>query len=427
MGMETKKARKTALIIAIVVIGVGILTYLVSFLIRGYRPGLNQKGLGLMPTGLLVADSDPEGASVYINDKLATATNDTINLSPEHYKIRIEKDGYLPWQKTITIKKEVVSQTNATLFRTTSDLKPLTNTGAINPTSSPDKSKIIYAVAKASEKRKNGVWLLDLTSNLPINRANTKQLTGPIANLNWEKAKFIWSPDNKNVILIEVGPNQRVVNAFQINSSRFTEADQLIDVSFRLSLILQEWQQEAKEELELKLKKLPEEMVKIATNSATMINFSSDNEKFFYLAINRVKIADNLIPHPPARSTQPEERELTPGNLYVYCLKEDTNFLIGSMEELGISAKEINDDTPVYLQQNKPAPVSWLTDNYLLYIDHEKNEIKVIEADATNRETVYAGPFENGFVFPSLTGKGLITLTSLRPDSPGNLYEIKVR
>jgi len=425
--METKRARKTALIIALVVIGVGILTYLVSFLIRGYRPGFNQKRLGLTATGLLVADSDPEGASVYINDKLATATDDTINLSPEDYKIRIEKDGYLPWQKTITIKKEVVSQTSATLFRTTTDLKPLTNTGAINPTSSPDRSKIIYAVSQASEKRKNGVWLLDLSSNLPINRANTKQLTGSITNLNWQSAKFIWSPDNKNAILIETGPKQQVVNAFQINTDRFTEADQLIDVSFRLSLILQEWQQEAKEELDLKIEKLPEEMANIATTSATMINFSPDDEKLFYLAINQEKIPDNLIPHPPARSTQPEEREIIPGNIYVYCLKEDTNFLIGSMAELGISKEEINKDIPIYVQENKPVAINWLTSNYLLYLDHEKNEIKVIEADATNRESIYDGPFENGFVFPSPTGKSLITLTSLRPDSPGNLYEIKVR
>jgi len=426
--METKGARKTALIIAVVFIGVGILTYLASFLISGYRPGFNQEQqFGLMPTGLLVANSDPEGASVYINGKLATATDDTINLSPEHYRVRIEKDGYLPWEKEMVIKKEVVFQTNATLFRANPDLKPLTNTGAINPTASPDKSKIIYAVTQANEERKNGIWLLDLASNLPINRANTRQLTGPINSLDWERARFIWSPDSKSVILIETGLDQKVTNAFQINTDRFTEADQLTDVSFRLSLILQEWQQEKEEELKLGLKKLPEEMIKIATTSATMINFSSDNEKFFYLAIEKVKIPESLIPHPPARSTQPEERELRPGNFYVYHLKEDANFLIGSMEELGMEKKDLNEDIPVYLRENKPPALSWLTPNHLIFISPEKKEVKVIEADATNRETIYAGPFENGFVFPSPTGKSLITLTSLHPESPGNLYEIRVR
>jgi len=414
--VEKKRARHTALVIITIFAGVAALTFLISLLIRGYRPNWKQRQLKLLPNGLLVAKSYPDGASVFVNGKLATATNDTLNLPPKKYQIKIEKDGFLPWQKDLEIKKEVVAQTNAVLFLSAPDLRPLTNTGAINPTFSPDGTKIIYAVTNAPSSRKNGIWLLDLSSTLPLTRANTKQLTGPMGKIDWKKTDFVWSPDNKNVVLIEKKKLQ-VSKAFLINVDRFTPLEQLNDVSYQLSLILQQWQNEKKEELKNRLKKLPIQLVKIATESASLISFSPDEKRFFYLATESAKIAENLIPHPPARSTQPEERDIKPNNIYVYDLKEDTNFRLGTAEELGVDKNFQFEKTRIY----------WLDNYHLLFIDQEKKEIKVIEADATNQQTIYSGPFEDNFIFPSPSGKSLIILTSLHPDSPGDLYEVKVR
>ncbi len=409
--MDNKAALKTILIISTILIVVGSLTYLISLFIRGYRPDLKKPGLGFVPTGMLVANSDPKGGSVYIDDKLATATDDTLSLPPEEYQVRIEKDGFLPWQKQLVIKKEVVTQTNATLFKSTPDLSPLTTTGAIKPTMSPDRTKIVYGVNQASKEDKNGIWLLDLSTNIPLSRANTRQLTDTIVNLNWEEVEFTWSPDSKSILLVErarsLDDETKINRVFLIDATRFTSANNLADVGFRLSLIKEEWRQEKQTDLELRLNKLPEELVEVATQSAEKITFSPDEEKFYYQATDSAQIAENLLPHPPARSNQTEERNIKPGNIYVYDLKEDTNFKIGTKDEL--------------------FQLSWLTSNQLVFIDEENIEVKVIEADSTNRQTIYSGPFVNGFIFPSPSGKSLITLTSLHPDSPGNLYEIKVR
>lgn len=405
--MEIKAARKTALVIFGVLLGVVVLTYFISFLVRGYRPDLNKQGLGFLPTGLLVANSDPKGASVHIDGKLATATDDTLNLSPDEYQVKIEKDGFLPWEKKLTIKKEVVTQADAVLFRSAPDLKPLTNTGAINPTLSPDKSKIVYGVTKASTSKKNGLWLLDLGSSTGLTRASTRQLTEPITNFDWENSQFKWSPDNKEVILISRDPKtEAALDAYLIDISRFIPQETLIDVSFRLSLILKEWEEQEKAELEIKLARLPKKLAEIASNSAEMISFSPDEERFFYLALNSAAIPENLLPHPPARSTQPETRQIETDKIYNYNLKEDTNFLIGSNQNL---------------------PFYWLTSDCLIYIDQEKSQIKVVEADGGNNQTIYSGPFENGFIFPSPAGKSLVVLISLHSESPANLYEIKVR
>jgi len=418
MREKTKRAPavRTALIIGGVFLLVISGTILVSFFIRGYRPAWRQRRLVLQTTGLLVANSQPQGALVYLDDKLVTATNDTLNLPPGEYQVKIAKDGYLPWEKKLTIKKEVVTQTNALLFRNAPDLRPLTHTGAVQPQLSPDKSKIVYAVTQGATPSKNGVWLLDLASNLPLSRANSKQLTGPL-QIDWEKARFIWSPDQRKVLLLEDDGEGKVKSAFLIPTDHFTAAETLGDVSFRLNLILQQWQEEKNQDAKLKLNKLPPAMRKIATASAQLLTFSPDEERFFYLATDSAKIPENLTPHPPARSTQPEERTIKARRLYVYDLKEDANFRLGTAEELGIGKNFQVEKKVIY----------WLDNRHLLFIDREKSEIKVMEADATNEQTVYAGPFADSFVFPSPSGKSLIILTSLHPDSPGNLYEVKIR
>jgi hypothetical protein len=201
--------------------------------------------------------------------------------------------------------------------------------------------------------------------------------------------------------------NIDINRVFLIDTTKFTASDDLTDVNFRLNLILEEWEQEREIDLVRCLSQLPEEFTKIATESAKNISFSPNSEKISYEATASATLASDPLPHPPARSNQPEERNLEPGNIYVYDLKEDTNFKIGTVEKLD--------------------KYDWLTSNHLVFIDEKNGEVKVVKSDSTNRQTIYAGPFSKGFVLPSPTGNSLITLTNLHPDSSGNLYEIKVR
>ena len=66
-------------------------TYFAIRLARGYRPSLASRAL--QGTGLLAANSVPRGASVFLNDKLTTATDDTLNLPPGQYRVKIAQDG----------------------------------------------------------------------------------------------------------------------------------------------------------------------------------------------------------------------------------------------------------------------------------------------------------------------------------------------
>jgi len=429
------KRWRPLLVISTIALFIGIATFFISLFVRGYRPDLKSKTI--FPTGLLAANSIPKGALVYINNKLVTVTDDTINLTPGKYNIRLLKDGYFPWEKKITIKKEVVYQTNAYLFRTAPDLKPLTTTGAINPALSPDGLRIVYSVASASAHSKNGVWVSELNSNgFPIRSSTSKQLTRNTATIDWSKAKFIWSPKGEKILAL-FGSLDSPTAAYLLSPEEFTPSDQLRDVGFQLPSLLNQWLEERNKNLQEKIAKLPPQWQEIATQSAALITFSPHRKKFFYLATQETTLPDNLLPHPPARSTQPEERNIKPGRIYVYDLKEDTNFFIIEGEKIGLDWKKfvssknqesqptLKDQLEKYLATTQ-FPLYWLaTNSHLIFI--ENNQIKVVETDGTNKQTLFAGSFINGYVFPSPDGTSLIVLTSMHPHLPPNLYQVKIR
>jgi hypothetical protein len=427
--MNTKKPY---LAIASVTMFVFLGISIVSFFIRGYRFDIDNKTI--TTTGLLAANSVPKGASVYIDDKLITATDDTINLPPGEYVIKIVKDGFFPWQKKVTIKKEVVYQTGAELFTNTPDLKKLTSTGAINPSLSLDGQKIVYAVASSSASTKNGVWISNLNNGSlnPI-RNSSQQLARGQSGIDWTKTEFIWSPDNSQILAISGSVDQPTA-AYLLATDKLTPADQVRNVIVQLPIIINEWEQLRKTDLGQQMQALPPQLQEIASNSAKLITFSSKEKKFFYLATKENLIPENIIPHPPARSDQPEQRQIVPGRIYTYNLEEDTNFYIADADRIGIDWQKLinnqdKDESATSLEKyfiNTRASIHWLnTNNHLVFI--EDNQVKVVEVDGTNKQTVFAGPFINGYVFPSPNGNQLITLTALNPELPPNLYGLTIR
>jgi len=93
-----------------------------------------------------------------------TATDNTINLSPNTYDVKIVKEGYFSWEKNLVVKKEVVTKAEALLFPTTPKLESITSTGVENPVLDPSQTKIAYTVSSQSASTKRGVFVLDMSS-----------------------------------------------------------------------------------------------------------------------------------------------------------------------------------------------------------------------------------------------------------------------
>lgn len=394
--------KKSLSIILIVIIFIISVTYGISFFARGYQ--ISTKGkLSFLATGIISATSRPKAASVYINDRLITATDDTINLPPDDYTIKIIKDGYLPWQKNIQIKKELVYQTDTQLFRSAPDLKPITLTGAINPAVSPDGSLVVFSVASASAEKDNGLYLLEL-SDSPVFLAKNlaKQLSSNFPQLNWSQFTFTFSPNSKQILAKNTTNNTN----YLINLDANTDYKNLYDVTPRLTLIKEEWNTQEQQIINSKIERLPVELQAfISTNSAKNVIYNSDDTKVLYISQKDGDLKKDIISPPPAQSTQPQSRDIKKDNYYVYDLKDDTNFLIGTKDLYNLN---------------------WLANsNNLIFIEDQK--IQTVEYDNTNKNTLFAGNFNKDAVYTWLDGNKIITLIAPYNNAQENLYSISIR
>ncbi len=401
--MRKNSTSRSLIIFISVAFFILISTYFISLFARGYRFSL-KNGFILNPTGIISAVSKPKGASVYIDDKLVTATDDTINLSPGIYNLKINKDGFLPWEKTVTIKPETVYQADIQLFSAVPDLKPVTLTGAINPSINGDNSKIVYAVASASATKDNGLYLME-SSALPLSllRSDSQQLSPNTTTIDWADFTYVFSPNSRQILATNPKTNINYLISLDIPIS----SQKLTDVTDSLEDIYTEWQTQTSLIINTKLSRIPKEIQSlIATESAQYLQFSSDDNKILYLAQNNGQITPDIITPPPAQSTQTQHRQVQAGNYYVYDLKDDTNFLIDSKDNLG--------------------QIFWLPNsNNLIFVQDQ--DLKVIDYDGTNKQNIFSENFDTNCVTPWSDGNKIIILTSTYSSAPKNLYTISVR
>src|SRR3990172_2933906 len=308
-------------------------TILVILFARGYRP--NFKDRALQPTGLLVAHSYPDGAQIFVNSLLKSATNSTINLSPGTYAVEIKKESYHPWKKSLLVEPEIVTRATAVLFPTVPSLKAVTTGGASNPVLSPDGSKIVFVQNTGAL---SGLYSLDLNES-PLGLLNREARLILTSNLiDFAVSSLSWSPDSRS---------------------------------------------------------------------------------------------------------QPQERSLVPGTVYVYDVIEDRNFVVGHtsvptrIPTLSPTPRTgRTSPTPTLTVKpfspltayTHPSCLSWFpTPSHLLKIEGET--VIIIEYDNQNPTIVYTGPMQSGLALPYPSGKQLLILANLNPEiNPyANLYAVSLR
>ena len=400
--------KKRLIIFLSVILGIALIAYFLVKIASGYRPDFSTKTM--RPTGLLVATSTPNQASILVNGKmLKVKTATTLSLAPGEYDIEIKKDGFSSWKKKILIEKELVAKTDAYLFPTYLDLKALTSTSALSPVISPDGKKVVFAVGNQDEK--NGLWVLDLPERpLGLNREPRQIIQSAPRGRNFAQAECQWSSDSKQILITLVKikattKTKAVGENFLLDASTLNPNTKLIDITDQKEALFQRWENEEKILEQAKLGQLPEELSQILDKAAANITFSLDETKILYTATASATIPKDLIPPLPGVSNQPESRELNPGKIYVYDLKEDRNFAI---------------DLP------KDTQINWFPTSKHLFLV-QKDKISIREYDNTNKVDVYSGPFENSFAFPFPSGNKILVLTALSKETPSNLYSISLK
>lgn len=385
--------------------GTVLLILTVSFAIisygRGYRLDVTKKSV--RPTGLMVAASEPTGAQVFIDGKIAGATNSTLNLSPGWYQVRILKEGYQPWEKRLRVQGEVVSKADAFLLPANPSLSAITMNGAAQPLLSPDGGKLAYLVPNGTDELedKAGVWTLDLVDKpLGLNRDAKQIVKANALGIPIAKAMLQWSPDSKQILVTAASGRP----AYLLDSDKLNIGPQLAPDS---QAITKKWKIAESTKEKEKLSTLNPDLVGTMSRAGRVINFSPDETKILYEATASATIPTMIKPALIGTNPTEEDRNLKPGSTYIYDIKEDRNYII----------KDINVSSSHWLP----------TSRHLLLVAKEK--IEVLEFDGTNRRIVYAGPFWDSFAVPWTSPTKIVILTSLNPaaGSLANLYTVNLR
>jgi len=408
---------------------------------RGYRFNL-QEGT-MTSTGIISINSTPRGAQVFINDELKGATDTNITLPFGQYDVEVRKEGYTSWSKTIALKGEVVVSLNAVLFSKNPSLTPLTNIGvnAIHSVGNTDK---IILISETGDVEQDGIYLFEPNTSPvslfpPLKLLLLRSLVPD--TIDFTSATFVYGPRYRQAIATFQYIDQPDTTISYLLSLA-DENGELFEITNSVDELIAKWHEEKNKEMAKVIETLPKSFQPIATESFHIISVSPDEKRVMYLSKDNASLP--LVIDPPligANQTK-EHRDIKQGKLYVYDKKEDKNFLI---------PVEIPLDKTVFdsVQTTPPATdpeaitlgnlvdeeistavlnsVKWYPNSEYIAVN-EDDTISILQYDGTNRETVYAGPFDQSY-FGISPDWNLMVIINLNPQNNtyGDLYSVGIR
>lgn len=405
---------KTVILRFFLLLGFVIIAVVFIAFARGYRINFNDGKIS--PTGILAVSSSPKAAKVFVDGQLKGVTDLNLTLPPGTYTVEIKKEGFAAYQKKLILRGELVETIDPVLFPINPSLSPLTNLGVAKAIQ-VDQSDRIIILSDTGSDTEDGIYVFDtgnkpLTFFPPIKTLLLKQVLPPGIDLKAVTSHF--SPEFKEVVLDFAIPEatQSAV-PLAATSSAFllsldTENQEPFDVSSSKDALLEAWSKdEEKERLKI-IETYPRKLRSIALQQFKILSFSPDQTKILY----RAKQANTLplVINPPliASSQAKEERTLQKNHIYVYDKKEDKNFHIGT-------------------EKADADSIRWYADSKRL-VFKETRRIIIGQYDGQNKQTVYSGPFEKGFLSVNSAGQ-LVVLANLNPQSNKfpDLYLVGIR
>lgn len=354
-------------IITLIVIAIG--TGVAVFFAKGYSISTQEKKI--FGTGILTISSEPDAASIYLDGHLTSATNATISsLAPKTYSVKIIKEGFIPWEKQVTIKAGLVTALKITLFPAIPTIYPLTFNGVVYPVFSPDQSKLAFIVPKS---KKAGVWVWTQTRNQPIAFARSAEPHQIASNniTDFSKATLKWSADSKQV-LATAGESNYLLDSDRLN----TEPR---DITAILEVTVKGWEDDTNAKDEARILTIRDPLLRKTASDSAVIRWSPDETKFM--------AGENI------------------SDLKVYDLE----------------------DAKIYDLPSARSHI-WLPDSRHIILV-EEGTISVIEFDGVNKAVIYAGTFADDFVFPWPDASRIAIISSFPTPtaSEPNLYGINLR
>ncbi|MBN1162553.1 PEGA domain-containing protein [Patescibacteria group bacterium] len=367
----------------------GITTVLYLYT-SGYRLEREKDNtIDIEKTGMVSAKSLPEGASVYIDGKLITATNDTIpGVKQGLHQLKIVKKGFVEWNKDIEVYEALVTDVTAILIAQSPKLEPLTTTGARNPIISPSLKYIAYF---SNDNETPGIWVIPLNNGLTFFRSNPTVVMQDTKFTKYSQGNSITcSPDEKKLLI------EGAEKTYYLVDLATNTAETILDPE-EINL---DWETKLKKKRELFLEKIivEDDYIKETAKSDDVL-WSPDEKKFLYKTEEGTKVQYKVYNM---------EDPLPIGE------KKD-NFLFE------IEKTEI------------PPIISWYSDSFHLLLvrgdieNSKSGNISIIRIDGTNETEIYNNTLHSNYVYNAPSGDKVIILTTFKSGDQTDLYTISIR
>ncbi|HBR80121.1 MAG: hypothetical protein UX09_C0052G0003 [Candidatus Uhrbacteria bacterium GW2011_GWE2_45_35] len=166
---------------------------LVVFYTAGYR--LNFEQMSLVKTGLFYLSTNPKGATVILDDKNIGRETTAIlkNILPGEYLVRLEKEGYLPWEKKLEIKEnETTFVQKAILFSSTEPTLKIAGPFLLSALDQTGEN-LAFALTEGS-------WVEIWSQNLA---SDEKKLLLRLSKNSFDKLNLSWLAGNDHLLLVK--------------------------------------------------------------------------------------------------------------------------------------------------------------------------------------------------------------------------------
>lgn len=393
---------------------IAVIAAVAIYAAKGYRPS-GEKGKFFVGTGILSITSVPDQASIYLDGHLTSATNTNINSLPaKKYKVKIDKEGYIPWEKEVEVREGFVSQIKATLFRAFPSIYPLTNNGASNTILSPDGQKLLFVVPTQnnntenlsnSELKKRGIWVWTMGEKpITFSRGGEPhQIAQVLPGVDYTKASFRFSPDSSQVLV------QLPDRSLLLDTAKFNDPPR--DITAILSPTISSWEDEQKTKDLTRLELIRDLGLRKIASSSAIVRWAPDESKFLYSQDGKKDFKVVVLT---------EEKGAAVSQIKTYDLPNFSTFtwLPGSNHLMIVETAESNTE-----KDNKPSPSS----SPLAVLPLSK--ISILESDGFNKSEIYAGNFDPKSVYAWPDGSRLVFILSFPTAyaSQPNLYGINLK
>ncbi len=366
----------------ITLLSVTVIAILVA---RGYTYNFAEKEI--KKTGMILAQSTPSEAKVYLDGRLVETTNAVLDsVTPGMHKIEIKKEGFTTWEKEIEVFEGLITEVDALLVLRSPRLNPMTTSGIEVAEISPTGERIAYTSRRSDPP---GIWVLELTSPSLLNiiQENPRLVAADNLTRTFSLAENLeWGP-KENSLLVTLNLRGHIV----LDTRKGTQEEATTSAGPTLT----EWELVTKDKRKewlnkIEIKEEDENLIDIALDPDT--KWSPDRKRFLYTKEGEEHIEWHIYNGEKPLGVGKERHYLT------------------LRKEKGSNTR-----------------VSWYSTSKHLIIQEER-KVSVIDIDSKNQKEVYSGNLEEDFpITATPDGSNLIIMTSFKENSPPNLYALGIR